>query len=496
MTNEYLNSEEAKKMIAELSEKMNHLLVEGRTYHSEVNKSQYGSSSGGVYFYENEVLHNFNNFGKYTRDEIKDHLKELRDCSFSDLITFFPPYSKIKFTFKKDQQIKAERYTVQMLLESIKNKIEEDLKLFGEEDEVLIKTEALVHFKVEADEVGMFVDSTFHYTNKVSSFEFVTNSDDVLAMYHQLEGKIESLYFIYENGTIKAQSQPAFESHGLQPLTVSQIEVAPDFKLRKDAAEKCKSLRHDFFNSLGKLDEHIIYLRVGGFRDHSWPENSTSHNSCKMRVIHAPESTILITDGLSDVYRDYNQDQNLEYNGIGAEFYMEFYGEMPYEIIKEHFAVALVNSTSQIAIGHGDFKKLMENHGETSVEFTEENIELWVNRENNANQDLSTFLPLDDFLKNDSFAVLLGLESKTVPQKLQLNLEEILLVSIKPVNKKWLSKTKLRSDKNDVAKEARQSIIKEFKDSGEWNLVPLTYQKEYIKNDSGTKIVQVPLFPF
>lgn len=483
-------------MIAELSEKMNQLLVEGRTYHSEVNKSQYGSSSGGVYFYEIEVLHNFNNFGKYTEDEIRDHTDAIEDINFTDLITFFPPYSKIKFTFKKDQPIKAERYTVQMLLESIKNKIEEDLKLFGEDDEVLIKTKALVHFKVEADEIGMFVDSTFHYNNKISSFEFVTNSDDVLAMYHQLEGKIESLYFIYENSTIKAQSQPAFETHGLQPLTVSQIEVAPDYKLRKDAAEKCKSLRHDFFNSLGKLDERIIYLRVGGFRDHSWPENSTSHNSCKMRVIHAPESTILITDGLSDVYRDYKQDKNLEYNGIGAEFYIEFYGEIPYEIIHEHFAVALVNSTSQIAIGHGDFKKLMENYGETSVEFTEENIELWVNRENHANQDLSTFLPLDDFLKNDSFAVLLGLESKTVPQKLQLNLEEILLVSIKPVHKKWLSKTKLRSDKNDVAKEARLSIIKEFKDSGEWNLVPLTYQKEYIKNDSGTKIVQVPLFPF
>jgi hypothetical protein len=254
MTNEYLNSEEAKKMIAELSEKMNQLLVEGRTYHSEVNKSQYGSSSGGVYFYEIEVLHNFNNFGKYTEDEIRDHTDAIEDINFTDLITFFPPYSKIKFTFKKDQPIKAERYTVQMLLESIKNKIEEDLKLFGEDDEVLIKTEALVHFKVEADEIGMFVDSTFHYNNKISSFEFVTNSDDVLAMYHQFEGKIESLYFIYENSTIKAQSQPAFETHGLQPLTVSQIEVAPDYKLRKDAAEKCKSLRHDFFNSLGKLD--------------------------------------------------------------------------------------------------------------------------------------------------------------------------------------------------------------------------------------------------
>lgn len=496
MTNEYLTSEEAQKLIAELSVKMDELIVEGRTYHSEVNRSEYGTSSSGVYFYENETLHDFNNFGKYTSEEIIDHLKVLRKTSFSDLVTFFPAYSKIKFTFKKGEKIKAERYTVLMLLESISKKIEEDVKLHSEEDGVLLKAESLIHFKKEADEIGMFVDSTFHYTSKTRSFEHVTKSDDVIAIFHQLDGKLETLYFRYENGIINAQSQPAFEAHGLQPLTVSQIELAPDYKLRKDAAEQCKILRHDFFNSLGNLDERIIYLRVGGFRDHSWPENSTSHNSCKMRVIHTQESAILITDGLSDVYGNSNQDQNLEYNGIGAEFYMEFYGNIPFENIHEHFAVALINSTSQIAIGHGDFKKLLENHGETSVEFTEENIEIWVNRENHANQDLSTFLPEADFIKNDSFAVLLGLESKTVPKRLPLNLEEILLVNIKPVRKKWLSKTKLRSDSNDVAKEARQSIREEFKESGEWNLVPLTYQNEYIKSDSGNKIVHVPIFPF
>lgn len=498
MKNDYLNSEEAQKMIIELSEQMNELLVEGRTYHYEAYKSEYGSSSNkGIYFYENEVFYNDFHVGKYDKEEIKEHIDKLDDCSVSDLIDFFPVHSKIKFTFKKGELIKAERYSIPMLLEDIKAEIEDRYPKYSENDNVFVKSEALIHFKKEADEIGVFTDSTYHYNDKMRSFGHFVSSNEILSMYHYLDGKLESLYFVYENDTVKVQSHPTFEEYGFEPLKISQIEFDANYKKQKEITLECKKLRNDFFSSLGTLDERIIYLRVGGFRNHSWPQGRSGHNPCKMRVIYAPESTILITDGLSDTYKDFYYGKNSEYNGIGTEFYMEFHGNIPYEIIHEHFAVALVNSVSQIAIGHGDFKVLMENHGETSVEFTEENIELWINRENKANHNVSSFLTPKDFIKDNSFGVLLGVESKTVPQKLKLNLEEILLISVKPIENKWLKTTKIRSKNDAVAKAAREEIMQEWKESGEMNLVPLTYQKEYIETapeSGGMKLV--PIFPF
>lgn len=494
MKNEHLNSEEAQKMVTAISEKMNPLLVAGRSYHAEITRNEHGHSGGGVSFYEDGLLHNYAESGKYTEDEISDHTDAIGNTDFDDLIRFFPVHSKVKFTFKRDEPIQAAQYTVAMFLEEIKTNIEDNR--FQPENKIL-KKELLVHFKPEADELGLFMDSTEYFENSMRSFDFMQNSEDLKSIYYLLEEKLQTLYFKYENGAIEAQSNPAFEAHGLKPLAVNSIEVEPEYKKRQEAFNEGVKVRHEFFNSLGKLDERILYLRVGGFRDNSWPEDSTSHNSCKMRVIHTPETTILITDGLTDIYTRAQQDKNLEFNGIGAEFYMEFFGQIPYEVIHKHFAMALINSVSQIALRHGDIKSLMLAKKQISIEFTEENIEIWINRENHANHNLRTFLTPEGFLKDDSIGVLLGTESKLVPQQVQFNLEEVLMINIKPVESVWLKKTKLRSEDEETAKEARETILKEWKESGAWNLVPLTYQKEYVHGDPESGgMVLTPLFPF
>lgn len=497
MKNEYLNSEEAQQIIVALSEKIAPLLVEGRTYHFEALKTAYGSSRGRIYFYENGIRHSSYYSEKYTPEEIIAHIIPIDACNLFKLSDFFPEHSKIKYTFKKGELINVEKYTIPMLLESIKENTISTLRKLSDCDDLAssYKAEALFHFKKEADEIGMFTDATYYYDDQISSFDHFGQKEDILSIYHQLEEKIERLYFIYENDTIKAKTDPAFETYGLEPLTIAQIELDPDYKKRKEASEECKKQRHAFFNSLGKLEDRIIYLRVDD-SNHSWPGSSSTHNSCTMRVIYAPESTILITDGLSDIYSNPDEDGDLEYNGIGAELYMEFHGAIPYEVIHEHFAVALINRTSQMAIGQGNFKPLMEDHGEAPIQFSEKSVELWVNKENNANQDLSSFLTPKDFIEEDGFVVLLGVASQTVPQKLQLNLEEILLVSIKPVSKKWQTATHLRNPDREAAKESIQSIVKEFKDKGEWNLVPLTYQDEYRKNDADLSMTLTPIFPF
>ncbi|MBC9810894.1 hypothetical protein H9Y05_00250 [Crocinitomicaceae bacterium CZZ-1] len=494
MTNDYLSSEEAQKMIAEVTEKMNPLLVEGRTYFSEITRDEHGSSGGNVSFFENGAIHRYGKTGNYSDDEFMEHVGAIEDTDFRYLIRFFPVHAKVKFTFSKGEPIRMEQYTVAMFLEDIKENIENDH--YRPEDKIQ-KKELLVSFTQEADELGMFMDTTEYYEASMRSFDFMSGSSDLESIYHLLGGKLDRFYFKYENGVIAAQSSPAFEEHGLPLLTVTSIEVSPEYSKRKEAFEEGQRLRHAFFRSLGTLDDRIIYLRVGGFRDHSWPENSTSHNSCKMRVIHTPETTILITDGLTDIYTTPHQDENLEYNGIGAEFYMEFYGQIPYEVVHKHFAMALVNSVSQVALGHGEIKQLMLAKQYVSVEFTEENIELWVNRENHDNHNCRSFLTPEGFLKDDCFGVMLGMESKLVPQRVQLNLEEVLMINIKPVDSMWLKASKLRSEDDDVAKVAREAIISEWKEKGEWNLVPLTYQKEYVQgNPESGGMVLAPLFPF
>lgn len=494
MTNEYLNSEEAQKMIAEVTEKMTPLLVEGRTYFSDITRNEHGSSGGNVSFSENGVIHRYGQTGNYSDDEFSEHVEAIEDTDFRYLIRFFPVHSKMKFTFRKGEPVQVKQYSVAMFLEDIKDSIENDH--YTPEDKIL-KKELMINFQQEVDELGMFIDSTEYYENAMRSFDFMSGSSDLESIYHLLGRQLKRLYFKYENGAIEAQSEPAFEQHGLNLLTINSIEVEAEYKKRQNAFKEAQKLRHEFFRSLGTLDDRIIYLRVGGFRDHSWPENSTSHNSCKMRVIHTSETTILITDGLTDIYTTPHQDENLEYNGIGAEFYMEFYGQIPYEVIHKHFAMALINSVSQVALGHGEIKQLMLAKKYVSVEFTEENIELWVNRENHENHNCSSFLTPEGFLKDDCFGVMLGMESKIVPQRVQLNLEEVLMISIKPVDSMWLKASKLRSEDNEEAKAAREEIIKGWTERGEMNLVPLTYQKEYVQGapESGGTML-APLFPF
>jgi uncharacterized Zn finger protein len=55
------------------------------------------------------------------------------------------------------------------------------------------------------------------------------------------------------------------------------------------------------------------------------------------------------------------------------------------------------------------------------------------------------------------------MQSNTVPQKLKLNLEEILLIS-KTFENKWLKTTKIRSKNNAVAKAAREEIMQTWKE--------------------------------
>jgi hypothetical protein len=212
-----------------------------------------------------------------------------------------------------------------------------------------------------------------------------------------------------------------------------------------------------------------------------------------MRVIYTADSTVLITDGLSDVYlgrKDHEQ-----YNGTGLEFYIEFEGHVPFQTAKDHFCLALMNSVSQIALNHGDFKKLMEKHTYTTIEFNEGNVELWVVKDNDSNNDIRTFFQ-DKQYKGDKFGTFLGMGSKYVPASMKLNKEEVLLVNVKPFGQEWLKPAKLRNKSEEVQQKTRLGMMDQWNASGEGNRIPVSYNESgKSKHPEKSHIVETPLFP-
>lgn len=502
MKPEDINMDKLNQIIDDLSLTIDPLLVAGRKYYSEITKNKHGSTGGMMFFVEKGIKYDFKNTGDYSSDEFKAHTNSIRNTTnggmeISSFIDLYPVHSKIRFTLEKGQKIKIERFDIPMLLEDIKTEIKESYHRNSDPENKYLRTEMLIELKIEADELGMFVDRTDYYTNKTESNNFTHVSDAITSIYYYLDEKLKRIYINIENDAIEVKTEPSFEKFGLAGIEEGNISLTDDYKKEKIAFEINVKNRYDFFNSLGKVDDRVIYLSVGGFRDFPWPEDSTSHNSSKMRVIYTKDTTILITDGLSNLYSGNSSEEQKKYCGIGLELYMEFHGKTPFEVIHKHFAMALINSVSQIALEHGNMKDLLLKHGTTTIEFKEDNINPWINRENHANHNLFSFITKDKFISRNKFGTLLGMESKNVPLKFTSNLEDVLLINIKPFDKIWLTKSKTQSSDKEKAKEARNNLVESFKSSGEWNSIPLTYQKEYITDDpsSGGTVIS-PFFPF
>ncbi|MDV7698659.1 hypothetical protein N6B72_17175 [Chryseobacterium soli] len=168
--------------------KLQPLLIEGREYFFEITKTAYGSTGGSIEFYENGILYTISSSA-----EIREHLDQLDDLDLTSMVYFFPTHSRVKFSFRKGEEIKAEKFTFAMYLEDFKNKIEND----SHREEKTIKKELLVRFHQEADELGLFIDLTEYYDNStMSSFDYMMNGEDLESIYH-LVGGLESFYLKY-----------------------------------------------------------------------------------------------------------------------------------------------------------------------------------------------------------------------------------------------------------------------------------------------------------
>jgi hypothetical protein len=489
-----MQANEKEEFLKKAGDVLNDQLREGRTYYQVRIKTNHGTQGGALYFVENGIECRWPyNENEDLEKEIKDLDDKIDKLDLDQLTRDLSPFSKYEFVFRKGAPVSFKAYTAADLVEDLEKKIREYEAKSDEKNGAFKCYEAIGHFQMQAGKLGMFSDATITRENLVLSLPLIDHDGIFDCLYTALDKKLESVYIKLEEGTFTMESRPAYPDLGLGELTHGSIELAPDYKQNKEARLEAIRLRHAVYNGIGKMDERPIYLSVGGFRSNNWPENSTTHISEMLRVIYTEDTTVLISDGLSDIYPVRKKlDQ---YNGIGAEFYLEFAGHIPFETVKDHFCLALVNSVSQIAIEHGDFKAFMEKHTTATIEFREENVELWCVQDNKSNKKIKTFFR-DEQYEGDNFGTFLGMPSKTVPQSMKLNKEEVLLVGVKPFGCEWLTEDRLRSEDNDTKARTRQQMIEHFNNTGEGNTVPVTYNEGGdSRHPEKSGIVETPLIP-
>ncbi len=492
-----MQTQEHSELLKQAGEALNAILKEGRTYYQEKIKTRYGSQGGSIYFVENGTRYDYSNQDEAMKEEVQaidDKLDSLaREINPEALFMTQPPFTKVQFIFQKHQPVVFKVMTVADLLEDLKHHLLRNYSARLKEGDEFEYMESLIRFEPQADEIGMFIDTSLKTKNTLRSLASLNDDSALDCLYAALGKQLQRLYLKVENGMLTAQSEPAFAEWNLANIQTQSIALEPAYKQSKDDFLEAQTLRHEHYRSFGKLDEQLIYLNVGGFRSIKWPENSHSHISEIMRVIYTADSTVLITDGMSDVYlgkKDHEQ-----YNGTGLEFYVEFEGHVPFDTVKDHFCLALMNSVSQIALKHGDFKKLMENLSYVTIEFNEGNVELWVVRENGSNKDIKTFFE-DKHYKGDKFGTLLGMESAHIPKSMKLNKEEVLLVNVKPFGQEWLKPAKLKSKSDEVQVKTRLDMMEKFRASGEANKIPVTYNKSgKSKHPDKPGIVETSILP-
>lgn len=458
-------------------------LKEGHTYHQDFFITKLGSVDCGIYLrHEGEIY-----TPRYAKNNPEDPLIEglealdetIREMKMNrvqqwSLFSGQPADTKVRFTYRKGQPMEMLVLDAEHLIEDMKTEIRYDALRYRTEKSEVLKTEAILSLVQQAGELGIYTDATTVFSTGAKSYSSTVDSKLIKCLMKAIGGDIQKLYYKLEGETFVIQSGPGYPEYGIPELEKENesIQLEESYKKRRDAQDEAIRIREAFYHTLGRVDERKIYLNVDGYNNYNWPEGSNNHISEVLRVIYADDSTIVITDGLSDVFSSEESDPGMDCNGIGGEMYIEFDGHVAFETIKEHFCVALLNTTTQIFLETGYFKALIEQHKHLAIELRQEDIELWSVKDLYwSNNDISTFFRRGQYAP-DNFGVLINMPSKNVPAKLKMNLEEIVVVNVKPFTNEWVT-PKLRD--KDTQEQVRMEMMAKFEALGEGNKIPLTY---------------------
>lgn len=176
--------------------------------------------------------------------------------------------------------------------------------------------------------------------------------------------------------------------------------------------ETSAQLRNDYWNSIGKLHKdvvtHVINPAFSG--GPMWP----SVRQAFVRI-DTTSGTILASDGLSDPYSDFDENEtNRDYNGIGCEFYIEcneILGDFNH--MKTSWQFSVLYQVAQLAAGNPNIASIIGEYTHVSTELYDCNVP-------------------DSYLNEHGRAgVLLGLASSRVAPNVQLSIENIALVNVR-----------------------------------------------------------------
>ncbi|WP_300490068.1 hypothetical protein [Flavobacterium sp.] len=457
-------------------------LETGKSYHKDVTKSTYGAQSSGIFYTKDGIKYNHNtNLPEKERKKLNKELRELREniselrgsADLDGLYNDLPGNTKVRFTFVKDQPVAMQIYGVAELISGIKEELLENTMRVIDQG-AFKKATGMGDFVEQADKINIAGNYSVAFENKTFSQDsFYGLGMDLLNT--ALGEQLQRIWFHLENDKLTVQTEPAFPEHGLHAIEDASVDLDPAFAKRKEATAEAIRLRHEFFRSVGTLHDEILYLNIGGFRDHNWPGYTSGTIAAKFRVIYTENTTIVITDGLSDIYAKEQEDKELAYNGTGAEYYLEFDSIVPFYKVRDHYALALLNSVTQVALRHGKFKELIEKFESLTLQFNTADVETWVIRDNDANNEPTTFFNSTQYDAKKPFGTLLTLGSKSLPKHIRLNIEEVALISVKPFGKEWFGKDKLSNSDEAVKTATRMNMIKAFEADGSFHTIPVSY---------------------
>ncbi|MCW4468118.1 hypothetical protein OGH69_04000 [Flavobacterium sp. MFBS3-15] len=458
-------------------------LEAGKVYHVDVTKGTYGGQQSGIYYTKDGKKYSpYSNLPPQERKALDEELRKLNNATdelrstidLGDLYDDLPGNTQVRFTFIKDEPVAMQVYGVADLIGMLEERILE--KAEGVTDQgAFKKAEGMGEFTEQADKVSIAGSYSIAFENKIFSLSsFYGMGLDLLNV--ALGNQLQRIWFRLENDVLTVQTEPAFPEHGLHGIENNAIALDPEYAKRKEAIAEAIRLRHDFFRSAGTLHDEILYLNLGGFRDHNWPGYTTGTIAAKFRVIYTENTTIVITDGLSDIYANERDDKELAHNGIGAEFYVEFDSIVPFYKVRDHYMMALLNSVTQIALRHGQFRALIEKFESLTLQFNTSDVETWVIRDNDSNNEAGTFFNSSQYDANAPFGALLTMASKSLPKRIKLNIEEVALVCVKPFGKEWFGSDRLSHPDEEVKTAARMAMIKGFEEDGSYNTIPVLYK--------------------
>lgn len=245
---------------------------------------------------------------------------------------------------------------------------------------------------------------------------------------------------------MRITSQPAKPEKGWASLDKEKMQGGGKVQERKNAIQAARDLRMKHFREFGEVEELVMAPLIGPIftGGYNWPAGRP-----QFRVIHTPNSTLVISDGMSDPFENEKNDPDLAYNGWTLEFYLEFPGRIEFDQFTGHYALAALTQITQTAIGHGGVEGALKEHGIMSVTMN--------------NEALSK--PYAN--KNGEYGILLNVPSPNVPASIPLNLEkEVLLVSVTLITRSELSKV----EKGGGA--SRTALAESRKASGKFNYNP------------------------